>query len=101
MTTASEARGYVNVKQAMEIAGVSRRTIYNWMEQGKLRTVRTPSGRPRIDPASLFVATPDGALSAGTVVHVEGLPVRLKADVPVERWSEQHSGARLEAVLTE
>ena len=45
---------YVNILQASAIAGVSRRTIYNWLAQGKLSTVRTPGGRIRIDRASLW-----------------------------------------------
>lgn len=41
-------RPRVNVVSACLIAGVSRATLYRWMEQGKIEVVRTPSGQPRI-----------------------------------------------------
>ena len=45
---------WVSVNDAMRIAGVSRRTIYNWLKANSLRTVRTAGGVLRIDPGSLF-----------------------------------------------
>lgn len=39
-----------------ELAGVSRRTIYNWLNAGKLRYRRTTGGQVRIYPTSLFMA---------------------------------------------
>lgn len=45
---------YVNIDQAAEIAGVCRRTIYNWLKTGRVTFVRTPSGSIRIDPDTLF-----------------------------------------------
>lgn len=44
------------IKQAMAIVQVSRRTIYNWMELGKLQIVRTAGGSPRIVKNSLFTS---------------------------------------------
>lgn len=44
----------VSVKQAEQIAGVCRRTIYNWMNAGRLRFKRTAGGSVRIYPSSLF-----------------------------------------------
>jgi len=41
------------VESACQLAGVSRRTIYNWMNQGKLEAWRTVTGRVRIDKGSL------------------------------------------------
>lgn len=41
-------RRTVNIVQACEIAGVSRRTIYYWIEAGKVEVCYTPSGRIRI-----------------------------------------------------
>ena len=35
---------YVTPKQAQSILGVSEKTLRNWDEQGKIRTIRTPSG---------------------------------------------------------
>lgn len=41
-------RERVNINQAAAIAGVSRRTVYNWIEAGKLEYVRTAGGAIRI-----------------------------------------------------
>lgn len=41
-------RPTINMVQACAMAGVSRRTLYYWMEQGKVEVLRTPTGRPRI-----------------------------------------------------
>jgi predicted site-specific integrase-resolvase len=44
----------VSLQKACEVAGVTRRTLYNWMALGKVEFVRTASGSPRIVTASLF-----------------------------------------------
>ena len=41
-------RRTVNIVQACELAGVSRRALYYWMEAGTLEYARLPSGRRRI-----------------------------------------------------
>ena len=41
-------RPRANIAQACAIAGVSRRTIYYWIEAGKIEYVRTASGSIRI-----------------------------------------------------
>jgi excisionase family DNA binding protein len=46
----------VSVNEACSLAGVSRRTIYNWLEADKIRYIRTAGGAPRIEAASLFAA---------------------------------------------
>ena len=38
----------VFVDHAAEILGVSRRTVYYWIRDGKLRTVRKPNGSQRV-----------------------------------------------------
>lgn len=43
-----EQRKTVNIIQAMRLAGVSRRTIYNWLSAGKLEYFRVASGSIRI-----------------------------------------------------
>lgn len=43
----------VSIEEACEIVKVSRRTIYNWMEKGKIRWVRQPGGAVRIFTESL------------------------------------------------
>jgi len=44
----------VSIPQACRVAGVSRRTIYNWLHAGKLVWVRTAGGSIRIVRDSLF-----------------------------------------------
>lgn len=50
----TDERKTVSILKACELAGVSRRTIYNWLESGKLEYVRTAGGSVRIFPDSLF-----------------------------------------------
>lgn len=44
----------VSLDQAAELMKVSRRTIYNWIRNGRLRTVRTPRGSQRVLVESLL-----------------------------------------------
>ena len=47
-------RRTVNIAQACAIAGVSRRSIYYWLEAGKIEYVRTAGGKIRIYADTLF-----------------------------------------------
>lgn len=47
-------RPKVNIMQACTLAGVSRRTIYNWLGAGYIDYVRTAGGSVRIFTDSLF-----------------------------------------------
>jgi excisionase family DNA binding protein len=47
----------VNIAQACAIVGVSRRTLYNWMNAGLLEIKRTAGGSIRIVEASLWRST--------------------------------------------
>jgi excisionase family DNA binding protein len=38
----------VSLVQASQILGVSRRTIYYWIRDGRLNTLRTPMGSQRV-----------------------------------------------------
>jgi excisionase family DNA binding protein len=40
--------GSVLIDQAVQMLGVSRRTVYYWIRQGRLRTVRTRLGSQRV-----------------------------------------------------
>lgn len=51
----------VTVSQATKVAGVSLRTIYNWISAGKVEAVTTPGGSIRIRLVSLRVREKDGA----------------------------------------
>jgi excisionase family DNA binding protein len=44
----------VNIVQACTLTGVSRRTIYNWLNKGLLRYTRTAGGSVRIYRESLW-----------------------------------------------
>lgn len=45
---------YVSINRATELTGLSRRTIYNWLKRGLLRTQTLASGRTLIARDSLF-----------------------------------------------
>lgn len=47
-------RERVNTVKAAELAGVSERTIWNWMRQGRIDYIRTPTSRIRIYVDSLL-----------------------------------------------
>lgn len=56
-----------SVQQVCDILSVSRRTVYNWMDAGKVQFVRTPGGARRILRSSLYQAgsVEPSALEAG------------------------------------
>lgn len=47
-------REVLSIDQTRQRMGVSRRTIYNWMQRSKIEHVRTSSGRVRIFADSLW-----------------------------------------------
>ena len=52
-------RTRVNIAQACALAGVSRRSIYNWIAAGKVEYVRTAGGAIRIYVDTLLKRPPD------------------------------------------
>lgn len=58
---ATAAEKPVTIAVAADMASVSRRTIYQWLNAGKLRYTRTVSGGIRIYPSSLFMTAVDEA----------------------------------------
>lgn len=44
----------ISIQQACQLARVSRRTIYNWLNAGKVKYVRTAGGSIRIFQSTLF-----------------------------------------------
>lgn len=48
-------RGFVTISQACVVIGVSRRSIYAWLQTGKLAYFRTPGGSVRIFTESLII----------------------------------------------
>lgn len=49
-----DGREVVTVNQAMEICGVSRRTVYNWIMEGKVERIYTAGNTPRIYKEDLY-----------------------------------------------
>ena len=47
-------RQAISIAQACTLVSVSRRTIYNWIDAGKVEYVRTAGGSIRIYADSLF-----------------------------------------------
>ena len=47
-------RETISIMKACEVARVSRRTIYNWISDGKVQYIRTAGGAVRIFTDSLF-----------------------------------------------
>lgn len=47
-------RQTLSVMQACEVVGVCRRTIYNWIQRGKLEYMRTAGGSIRIFADTLW-----------------------------------------------
>lgn len=62
----TEPRELVSIATACEIVHVSRRTIYNWLNAGKVEYVRTAGGSIRIYADSLFQSGAAPALSDNT-----------------------------------
>jgi predicted site-specific integrase-resolvase len=60
---ATVKRATCNIYEAMALAGVSRRTIYNWLTAGKITRLETPGGAPRfyVDELGTTVVTPKHA----------------------------------------
>ncbi len=47
----------VSLEQACQILQVSRRTVYNWIRDGRLQTIRTLGGSQRVLVESMRQAT--------------------------------------------
>jgi excisionase family DNA binding protein len=61
-----DTRPTVSIIKACDLAGVTRRTIYNWLKAGKLEYTRTAGGSVRIYSETLF--RPAGPRLAGASV---------------------------------
>jgi excisionase family DNA binding protein len=91
-------RQTVSIMKACELAAVSRRTIYNWLNAGKLEHVRTAGGSVRIFADSLFrpagrkAADIASWATAGTLVTLDAIH-SAKADNPGRAFTVQ--GARI------
>ena len=50
----SDENRWICIKEASQIVGVHRRTLYNWMAAGKVIVRQTAGGNPRILESSLW-----------------------------------------------
>ncbi len=55
----------VSLEQACQVLQVSRRTVYNWIREGRLRTIRTLGGSQRVLVESLRQAAGNADSPAG------------------------------------
>ena len=63
----------VSIQHAAQILGVSRRTVYNRIRDGKLQTIRTLGGSQRVLTASLDeVRRPALSHGNGSALHESG-----------------------------
>ena len=62
-------RKTLSILQACQHVGVSRRTIYNWINSGKVEYVRTAGGSVRIFADSLW-RKPEAADAAGDAAEL-------------------------------
>jgi excisionase family DNA binding protein len=68
-------RKTISIMKACELVGVSRRTIYNWLRDGKIEYVRTAGGSVRIFVDTLWREPDDaGVVPAPTGWGLEGRP---------------------------
>jgi excisionase family DNA binding protein len=70
-------------RQACDLVGVSRRTIYNWMAAGKIECVQTPRGLRRIIVETLW-QIPAGGQSSRATVPEEYTPLVAQDDLGSE-----------------
>ena len=62
METISTHRRTVSIMQACKLVDVGRRTIYNWIADGKVEYVRTAGGSIRIFVDSLWRSADDPSI---------------------------------------
>lgn len=55
---------WTNVRGAMALTGMSRRTVQDWLAKGRVEVRRTPSNRPLIKVASLWKSEEPAAAGA-------------------------------------
>jgi len=68
-TLTPNKRATVSIMQAVELTGVSRRTLYNWMNESKVEFIRTAGGSRRIYTDTLFRNADMSPLTSVNEVH--------------------------------
>lgn len=67
-------REYLSIAEAARLAGVCRRTVYNWMERGQLAFVRLPSGMRRVRKTEVIRVGTAGNGRGSPTTPVVGAP---------------------------
>lgn len=83
----------VPIPAAAKLSGVSRRTIYNWLAEGKLHFVRNAGGAVRIDVRSLWRQDDGQHLAVGAHLPVQ-MTVMADGRIAVGEESDQEAGVR-------
>jgi len=82
-------RTTVSIRQACDLLDVSRRTIYNWIANGKVERIRTVGGSTRIYVDTLWRTPDDPAVSrTGSQGVRAGAPRRTRTRLRAARRSE-------------
>lgn len=81
--------------EVAEMFGVTRKTVINWCERGRLPSVLTPGGQRRI-PVSAFPLSPEEmaereALKARLAARVAGMPTPTDEEIADEIRSRRQS----------
>ncbi len=87
----------LSLAEAMTAYDVSKRTIYNWIREGKLQTIRTLGGSQRVtdDSAQAWLLDPRRHMRS-TRRHTRSLPapaVRTDVDEPIVPRREPSSSS--------
>lgn len=90
-------RKTISIMTACATAGVSRRTIYNWINAGKIEYVRTAGGSVRIFEDTLWRET-NGTRTDASILQGPASPLRAYT-ARLRKEAVSHGGAR-HALLT-
>ena len=88
---------YVKPNEAASTLGVCLRTLRRWEAEGKISTVKTPSGQRRYDIEKFIKkeSEPDGGRATVIYARVSTRPQKTDLDRQVERLSTLYPGAEV------
>jgi putative resolvase len=88
---------YVKPNEAANTLGVCLRTLRRWEAEGKISTVKTPSGQRRYDIEKFIKkeSEPDGGRTTVVYARVSTRPQKADLDRQVERLSALYPGAEV------
>lgn len=70
MSDKTESKLLLSITEVTKKLGVSRRTVYNWIESGKVEILRVPSGCVRVVAESLLTDKAGKRLESGRVKKI-------------------------------